>query len=375
MQLPRVRLAAWILIAVTVVGCTGRGVSTTATVTDTPRDSGFVVQRLADGVYAVVRQEPLGFINESNSMFVIGDRGVIVVDAQSSSGRTRETLAALRRLTSKPVTAVIHTHWHDDHVTGNEVYREAFPAVEFIGHSTATEDMNTMGVAFRRGAANKGQTIALLRGMVTRQQSFLGGAIDSLEARSHVLSASLLEEYSNGSADFRPLTPTRVVDSTLVLRQGNRDVEVRWLGRGHTRGDLVVFLPRERILATGDLLMWPVQFIGSTSFPGEIPATIGRLRALKANVVVPGHGRVMTGAAADSHADLIGRTARALSTQAEAAVARGETLDSARRHLDLNDVKREMTAGIRLREALFSYYVTSEGFTRAFALATAARAK
>src|SRR5678809_481127 len=87
---------------------------------DSRPDSGFTVTKLATGLYAVTRNEPLGLINESNSMFIIGDRDVIVVDAQSSSKRTLETLAALRRLTDKPVSALINTHWHDDHVVGNE---------------------------------------------------------------------------------------------------------------------------------------------------------------------------------------------------------------------------------------------------------------
>ena len=64
----------------------------------------FEISKLADGVYAVVRQEPMGLINESNSMLIVGAEDVIVVDAQSSVSRTLETLAALRRITTKPRT-------------------------------------------------------------------------------------------------------------------------------------------------------------------------------------------------------------------------------------------------------------------------------
>src|SRR6185503_1570785 len=83
---------------------------------DTVPSHGIKVEQLAAGVFAVIRQEPMGLINESNSLLIVGDSDVIVVDAQSSVGRTLETLAALRRITPKPVRAVIHTHWHDDHV-------------------------------------------------------------------------------------------------------------------------------------------------------------------------------------------------------------------------------------------------------------------
>jgi glyoxylase-like metal-dependent hydrolase (beta-lactamase superfamily II) len=340
---------------------------------DSPSDSGFTVQKLAAGVYAVVRKEPLGLINESNSMFIIGDRDVIVVDAQSSSARTRETLAALRRLTDKPVSAIINTHWHDDHVVGNEVYKAAYPNAEIIGHANNAGEMATTAVQYRKGVANRAGTISYLRGLVEKHESFLGGPIDSLEARSHQHSAWLVDDYSNASPDFRPLTPTRTVTDSLILTQGKRRVEVRFLGKGHTSGDLVVWLPSERILATGDLLMWPVQFIGSTSYPREFAQTEERVRALKAATVVPGHGKVLAERDADAHAALIVRTLQRLSDAADSAVARADSLDAARKRLDLTSLRQEMTADIRLRQALYSYYVSGAGFQRAYELAAARR--
>jgi cyclase len=338
-----------------------------------PKDSGFTVTRLAGGIYAVTRNEPLGLINESNSLFIVGDRDVIVVDAQSSSARTRETLAALRQITDKPVSALINTHWHDDHVTGNEVYKQAFPSVEIIGHANNAEEMATTAVQFRKGVASRAGTIGYLRSLVEKRESFLGGPIDSLEARSHQLSAWLTDDYSNASPDFRPLTPTRTLSDSLILHQGKRRVEVRFLGKGHTSGDLVVWLPSERILATGDLLMWPVQFIGSTSFPREFAQTEERLRALKAATVVPGHGKVLGKDDADAHAALIVRTLRQLSDEADAAVARGDSLAAAAKQLDLLAVRKEMTADIPLRLVLFGYYVRDAGFKRAYELAAAHR--
>lgn len=110
----------------------------------TPAQSaGFAVQRLAYGVYATVRREPPSLYFEPNALFIIGDRDVIVVDAQFSLASTRDVLAALRRLTSKPVRYVINTHGHDDHITGNQVYRDAFPGVEFIAHRGVRDDLLT----------------------------------------------------------------------------------------------------------------------------------------------------------------------------------------------------------------------------------------
>ncbi|HEX2205969.1 MAG TPA: MBL fold metallo-hydrolase, partial [Longimicrobium sp.] len=102
-----------------------------------PDPAGFDVERVADGVYAVVRREPAGLWFEANNAFVVGDDGVVVVDANFSVAATREVIAAIRRVTPKPVRYVVNTHWHDDHITGNRAYRDAFPGVEFVGHATA----------------------------------------------------------------------------------------------------------------------------------------------------------------------------------------------------------------------------------------------
>jgi glyoxylase-like metal-dependent hydrolase (beta-lactamase superfamily II) len=334
-------------------------------------DSGAVVQRLADGVYAVIRKEPQGVINESNSLFIIGERDVIVVDAQSSFGRTRETLAALRRLTNKPVSTVVNTHWHDDHVVGNAVYRDSFPGVEFIGHAANAEDMATLGVQFRTGGVrSRLGTIDFLRnGLVGRKQSFLGGPIDAEESRSHLLSAWLLTEYSNADSTLRPLTPTRPVIDRLVLRQGSREIEILFLGRGHTRGDLVVHLPREGVVAAGDLLMWPVPFAGSTSFPREQAATLERLRALRPRLVVPGHGPVLDRARADAHAGLVGRMLVSLDDQVRASVARGDSVSQTVRTVDLKAYADSIAGTSSIRRVLFEYYIKGEGVRRAWALA------
>jgi flavorubredoxin len=83
---------------------------------------GVEVVRVAEGVYASVRREPPGLMFDSNSVFIINDEDVIVVDTNISPASARENLAALRRLTQKPVRYVVNTHWHDDHLAGNEVY-------------------------------------------------------------------------------------------------------------------------------------------------------------------------------------------------------------------------------------------------------------
>src|SRR5690348_12617988 len=105
----------------------------------------FRVERVAPGVYATIRTEPPGQAFESNSLIIIGDTGVVVVDAQSNLPATREVIAAIRRLTRKAVRTLILTHWHFDHVTGAAVYRDSFPGLAIIAQTRTQEALDTGG--------------------------------------------------------------------------------------------------------------------------------------------------------------------------------------------------------------------------------------
>ncbi|HEY7913955.1 MAG TPA: MBL fold metallo-hydrolase [Blastocatellia bacterium] len=87
----------------------------------------FEVQKLAEGVYGVIRKDPPGLMVDANSVFIINANDVVVVDTSGAPATAKEVIAALRRLTDKPVRYVVKTHWHDDHIIGDTVYRDAFP--------------------------------------------------------------------------------------------------------------------------------------------------------------------------------------------------------------------------------------------------------
>ena len=333
---------------------------------DTLPGRGARVERLAEGIYAVIRREPMGLINESNSLLIVGDHDVIVVDAQSSVSRTQETLAALRTITTKPVRAVINTHWHDDHVFGNGVYRDSFPGVQLIAHAASTEDLAATGLNSRAELdANRDGTRGFLLDLVTKGQSFAGGPLSQEERLSHLSAADLVADYGKTPAGYSPEPPSTLVQDSIVLRQGTRVINVLYLGKGHSRGDLVIFLPAERIVAAGDLVMFPVQFVGTTSFPREFAATVDRLVGLGPAIIVPGHGPVLQGT---DHARLISRMLHSLTDQVTAARARGETLEQVKKSVTLEEFSRAFAGESQLLKILFSYYVATPAVQRAYEL-------
>ncbi|HYD54830.1 MAG TPA: MBL fold metallo-hydrolase [Gemmatimonadaceae bacterium] len=319
------------------------------------RGPAFTVERLADGVYAVLRREPLGLGGDPNNLFVVRDSDVVVVDAHFSPGATREVIAAIRGVTRKPVRWVINTHWHDDHVTGNAAYREAYPGVRFVAHDGMRRDLLGQGAENReRFIASAPRTAAFLRELVATRRTVEGKTASDGERRAYERYADLIERFAREAPTAAIVPPDTTFTDRLVLRQGGRTIEVRHLGAGHTRGDVVVLLPAERIIAAGDLVIHPVPFVGSTSLPGEFGATLERLAALQPRVIVPGHGALLRDT---RYLHRVAALLASVREQVGAAVARGETLEQARARVDLDAFRREFADGDAVRELLFTQYV------------------
>lgn len=326
---------------------------------------GFTVEKLADGVYATVRREPPSLFFEPNNLFIIGERDVIVVDAQFSLASTRATLAALRRLTSKPVRYVVNTHPHDDHITGNQVYRDAFPNVEFIAHRATRDTMVHAGATKRADFAKSlPGTIAFFRSMLKDGKGPSGAAITD-EERAGFASDSLLgARYLAEVSKLETVPATLVVDDRLELRQGARVIEILHLGGGHSAGDLVVHLPNEHIVASGDLVVLPVPLVGSTSHPAAFADAVARLRALRATTIVPGHGPILHD---DARLAGIEAMLRDIVAQVARAVARGDTLAAVRRAVNLTAHRDRFAGSSALQRFAFANYVTDPAVAAAFA--------
>ncbi len=339
-----------------------------APLTRESRDN-FEIQKVAEGVYVLINKEPLGLWFEANNVFIINDDDVVVVDANISVAATKEVIAALRKLTPKPARYVINTHWHEDHIIGNQVWREAFPGVEFIGHTSALKDLPGAGAANRKQAVEGGPgLIKLMRDSLEKNKSLAGGELTDEERAGYAETARLVERYVAESPRFQIILPTLTIEDRLTLHRGGRVIEIRHLGRAHTAADLVVHLPGENIVIAGDLVVWPVPLIGSTSYPAEYGAALEKMLALRPAVIVPGHGPVMRD---DAYVKLMVRLLTSIRQQVAAAVGRGETLEQTRKSVDLTEFRRAFAGDSKFKGFVFANYVTDPAVAAAFRQASA----
>lgn len=325
----------------------------------------FEVQKLSEGVYAVIRQDPPGLMVDANSVFIINESDVIVVDSSGAPTISRAVLAALRKLTDKPVRYVINTHWHDDHIRGNQVYRDAFPGVDFIAYAEMREYMPVTGASNRKkfleGAP---EGLKAVQNSVEKNVSLAGSELTAEERTSYNNDIQLVELVLADAPQAETILPTITLEDRLTIYRGSRTIEVRHLGSGHTGGDIVVHLPEERILITGDLVVWPVPLVGSDqSYIGEWGPTLEKLCALQATTIVPGHGPVLHD---DSYLKLMASLFASVKEQTGAAVSRGENLDQTRKSVNLDSFRKQFAGDSKVRAFLFDIYVASPAVEAAF---------
>lgn len=191
----------------------------------------------------------------SNAAVIINDDDVLLVDSHISPAAASALLDELREITDKPVRYVVNTHFHFDHAHGNQIYPGE---VEVIGHEF-TREMLASGESV-------GRTYQGFQEMMSAQPG-----------------------YAEGQQGLVPTPPTTTLSERMTLHRGGREIRLLFFGRGHTGGDIVVHLPQERALITGDLLLPGVPFMGD-GFPMDWVDTLEELKGLPVDVVIPGHG-------------------------------------------------------------------------------------
>ncbi|MBO9679928.1 MAG: MBL fold metallo-hydrolase [Acidovorax sp.] len=196
----------------------------------------------------------------SNAGFVVTPDGVVVIDALGSPALARRLLAEIARITPLKVTHVVLTHYHADHVYGLQVFEEA--GARIIAHKAGREYLYA--------------DTAQLRLQASREQ--LAPWID---------------------AQTRLVAATEWVDERRELVVGGTRLIVQPVGPAHTPEDLAVFVPGGKVLYAGDLVFrGRIPFVGQADSRNWI-ASLDKLLAFGATVVVPGHGPASTEAAQD----------------------------------------------------------------------------
>jgi glyoxylase-like metal-dependent hydrolase (beta-lactamase superfamily II) len=247
----------------------------------------FTFAKIQDGIYHAVGTGSLSV--GCNAAVIVNANDVLVVDTHISPAAAWALVDEIRTLTPKPVRYVVNTHFHFDHAHGNQI----FPAdVEIIGHEFTrvmlSSGRSRTGFAYEGLVGTLPKAIADLKGQI--------GAAPEAERGKLQERLAIQENFKSATDAVVPTPPTVTLKESLTLHRGGREIRLLFLGRGHTGGDVVVFLPKERVVVTGDLQVAGLAYMGD-GYLSEWPDTLERLKALDFDTVLPGHGQAFTGKA------------------------------------------------------------------------------
>ncbi len=319
------------------------------------------VVQLADGVYGFLWREA-AVAPEPNVLIIINDRDVVVVDADLYPSSARTIVREIKRLTRKPVRYVVNTHWHGDHLYGNSVFRDAWPGVEFVAHANTRADAETRAfpdipkvVAENRASLAQVKEIARTG---KNPDGSAGSPAGLAFLRNEVLPE--LELYVQEIPKVCPVLPDLTFTDSLVFHRGARTIALHYLGLGNTRGDVVVWLPSERILATGDLVVAPTPF-GMGSWYAEWAGTLDRLAAFDAQTLFLGHGAMQHDA---TYVHQLRDLLNALVRRVKAQVDSGATLEEVQRSVTLKDWEATFAGEDRLKRQAFQEFFVQPAVER-----------
>ena len=242
----------------------------------------FEFTEVVDGIYHARGTENLPVW--CNAAVIINESDVVIVDSHISPAAAAALLDELQEITQKPVRYVINTHFHFDHIFGNQIYP---PDVEIIGHEFTRD-------AIASGSSNSGRAYDLYIGGIPTQISSLQEQLDTVSDQEEQAQLEQMLAYQEnllaGVQAVEPTPPNISFSQNLTLYRGDREIRILFLGRGHTGGDVVVHLPHESILITGDLIYENLSYMGDGYFL-EWVETLESLKSLEFNWIIPGHGQ------------------------------------------------------------------------------------
>jgi glyoxylase-like metal-dependent hydrolase (beta-lactamase superfamily II) len=201
--------------------------------------------RLSDHAYAYTAE------GDPNTGIVVGDDAVMVIDTQATPIMAQDVIRRIREVTDKPIRYVVLSHYHAVRVLGASAY----------GAEQVIASRDTYELILERGEADMASEI----GRFPR----LFRAVESVPGLTW---------------------PTLVFDGRMTLWLGKLQVEILQLGRGHTKGDTVVWLPQDKVLFSGDLVEYNATPYAGDAYLTDWPATLDALAALKPEKLVPGRG-------------------------------------------------------------------------------------
>ncbi|MGE0180097.1 MAG: MBL fold metallo-hydrolase, partial [Sphingomonas sp.] len=320
--------------------------------------SPFTARQLVPGIH-VLGTPPDYFGPVIGNITVIEQRsGVVLIDSGGAVADGRRVVAFVRSITDKPVTAVVVTHWHADHPAGVSAIRQAWPRSRVISTATTRANLLGAGAQYLRTRPDSAMEVAVLNQFSAAiAQLQAAQRAPGLDDATRQRIAGVIASYRARMSDIAGthlVPPSETFTDRLLLDDPVNPVELRFLGRANTDGDAIAWLPRQRIVVTGDVVVAPIPF-GFFSYPADWIAVLERIKALQFAILVPGHGQPQTDTA---YLDQLIGTLTDVRTQVAALAGQGLSLEQVREQADFSTQTAIFGATPRAAAAFRNFWLT-----------------
>lgn len=312
--------------------------------------------KVADGIYAFIAPEPKSGLVNGNVVAIIGDEGVLVVDTGQIPTLAKRMVADLKKQTNQPVRYVVNTHWHWDHNLANFVWRDAYPRAAILSTAFTRRSLLDFTPAFtnfmNNSSAKMLEQIRAMRAKATDDtaRANFDDDIDDLEAG--------LPEVRN--VPF--VAPNETFEKELTVYLGKREVRLFYPGRANTAGDLMVYVPDAKVLITGDVVVAPTPY-ATSSYLTEWITVLENMSKMDVATIVPGHGPVQRD---KSYVALLTALLKSLTSQVQAAVKEGLSLEDTRKKVNLAEFQKRFAGDDRRRNRFFKEYFLDSAIKNAW---------
>jgi glyoxylase-like metal-dependent hydrolase (beta-lactamase superfamily II) len=312
-------------------------------------------RKLAEGVWVGQRPDPMRYPVVANSVIVVGDDGVLIFDGGGFPAQGEQVLAKVKTLTPLPVKYVVISHWHGDHNRGIFPILEAFPNAEVVGHSFTRAAMLGAPMQSIHKSEQAGEVKAI--GDEVKQSLIQNKFIDGtpLKEGERAFFERFVADNVAHQAEvmrMRITPPSKTFDTDLTIRLGHRVIELRHFGPANTKGDAVMILPAERIIAAGDIVVEPIPY-GFGSYPANWAKALKDLKAIGFKTLIPGHGALQTDT---RYVDLLIEALDSVTRQVDAALADGKSPADVTKLVDFSAVEPRFTKGDPILTRFFDLY-------------------
>ncbi len=298
-------------------------------------------EKVADGVYYATGA------GGGNSPVIVGSREVMVVDTNTTPAGARAFLEDLKLITDKPVRYAVNSHYHYDHADGNQVYRER--GADVVAHEYVKYALTNFDILHREPY----MTSQVVNGQrrIDNARKALAAETDPQKRPALQAAVKAAEQNWTDLQEIKVTPPNVTFTDRKVIDLGGREVHLLFLGRGHTNGDTFVYLPKEKIVCTGDMLESAPAYMGDAHFDEWI-AAMDRLKALDYELTLPGHGVPFKNGKA--HATAWQNYLRDIVTKVGALRKQGLTAEEAAQKVDMSNHKAAFPTTTRIGAELRS---------------------